>query len=83
MRIEVECDTPEGGDAVPRRFYLGKKPVEVTEIIDRWLDPSHSYFKLRDDDGAVYILRYDREADFWELIMFDSGKRQETRLSSS
>jgi hypothetical protein len=55
--------------------------VAVTEIIDRWLDPGHRYFKLRGDDGGVYLLRQDTIEDRWELILYDSGRREETRLS--
>jgi hypothetical protein len=57
--------------------------VAVTEIIDRWLDPGHRYFKLRGDDGGVYLLRQDTFEDRWELILYDSGRREETRLSST
>jgi hypothetical protein len=28
------------------------------------------YFKLRGDDGATYIVRYDNERDAWELTSF-------------
>lgn len=81
--IRVECYAGQRAEESPRRFFLGRKQIEVSEIIDRWLDPSHSYFKLRGDDGGIYILRYDPAGDRWELILFDSGTRDETRLSST
>ena len=56
--------------------------MAVTEVINRWLDPTHRYFKLRGDDG-IYLVRYDTARDFWELTLFDSGTRDETRLSST
>ena len=55
----------------------------VTEIIDRWLDPRHRYFKLRGDDGGIYLLRQDTIEDRWEMTLYDSGRRDETRLSST
>lgn len=81
--IRVECYAGQRAEESPRRFFIGQRKIEVSEIIDRWLDPEHSYFKLRGDDGGIYILRYDRAADAWEMILFDSGKREETRLSST
>jgi hypothetical protein len=81
--IRVECYAGYRADESPRRFFIGERAVNVTEIIDRWLDPTHGYFKLRGDDGGIYILRHDQSNDTWEMTLFDSGKRNETRLSST
>lgn len=81
--LRVECYAGHRADVTPVRFHMGTCPVEVREVIDRWLDPTHSYFKLRGNDGGIYILRHDTEADVWEMTLFDSGTRQETRLSST
>jgi hypothetical protein len=81
--IRVECYAGHRADVAPVRFYIGQRAIEVSEIIDRWLDPAHSYFKLRGDDGGIYILRHDQAAEAWEMTMFDSGTRLETRLSST
>jgi len=53
------------------------------EVLDRWLDPAHRYFKLRGDDNGIYILRQSIDEDHWEMILFDSGARANTRLSST
>ncbi len=81
--IRVECYAGHQADESPRRFFIGRRPIVVSEIVDRWLEPAHSYFKLRGDDGGIYILRHDQASDTWELILFDSGTRDETRLSST
>jgi hypothetical protein len=47
--------------------------VSVTEVLDRWLAPSHRYFKLAGDDGDVYIVRQDVETGAWQLTMFQRG----------
>ena len=65
------------------RFYLGERCIKVSEVLDRWLGPSHRYFKLRGDDNGIYILRHSTEEDLWEMILFDSDTRNETRLSST
>ncbi len=71
LEIRVECYAGHRGEQIPRRFVLGKRVIEAAEVQDRWLDPDHRYFKLRGDDGNVYILRYDVGADRWELTFFD------------
>ena len=81
--IRVECYAGHRGEESPRRFFLGERAIEVMEIVDRWIDPAHRYFKVRGDDGGVYILRHDVPKSEWEMILFDSGTREETRLSST
>jgi hypothetical protein len=82
-KIHVRCYAGHRGEESPQSFSLGGREVGVYEIIDRWLSPDYRYFKLRGDDGGVYILRYDVGVDQWELTMFDSGTREDTRLSST
>jgi hypothetical protein len=81
--LRVECYAGHRADSEPRRLHIGKREVLVIEIIDRWLDPRHRYFKLRGDDGGIYLLRQDTIENRWEMTMYDSGRREETRLSST
>jgi hypothetical protein len=81
--IRVESYAGHRADTEPRRLFIGAREVTVTEVIDRWLDPLHRYFKLRGDDGGIYLIRQDTVNDRWELTLFDSGRRDETRLSST
>ena len=48
------------------RFRLGDRPIEVDEVIDRWLAPDHRYFEVRAKEG-IYILRNDVTSSAWEL----------------
>jgi len=73
FRVAVECYAGYRGEETPRRFTLGGRRVEVVEILDRWLDPDDRYFKLRGDDGDLYILRHDAESDAWEMTLYRSG----------
>jgi hypothetical protein len=73
LAIRVECYAGHRGEQEPRRFWIGTRAVVVAEILDRWLAPDHRYFKLRADDGAVYILRHATHADRWELTLFERG----------
>lgn len=81
--VKVDCYAGYRGEESPQRFYLRDKPIAIKEILDRWLSPDHRYFKVRGEDEGIYILRHDTESWEWELIMFDCGKRDETRLSST
>lgn len=72
MRIRVECYSGYKGEETPRRFYIGPRRVEVAEVLDRWLAPDHSYFKVLGDDGALYIIRHDESGEGeWELTVYD------------
>ena len=81
--IKVECYAGYRGEETPVRFYLGERCIEVLEVIDRWLDPSHRYFKLRGDDNGIYILRHSTSEDIWEMTLFDSDTKSDSRLSST
>jgi hypothetical protein len=69
--LTVECYAGYMGEETPRRFSLDGREVEVAALLDRWLAPDHRYFKLRGDDGAIYILRHDATGGAWELIMYE------------
>jgi hypothetical protein len=81
--VKVECYAGYRADEEPRRCLIGDREICVDEIIDRWLDPAYRYFKIRGDDNGIYILRQDTKGDSWELTLFDSGTRKDTRLSST
>jgi len=83
LAVRVECYAGHRADAEPLAFHLGQRRVAVSEILDRWLDPAHRYFKLRGDDGGIYLLRHDTGSDRWQLTLFDAGRRDDTRLSST
>jgi hypothetical protein len=83
LQIDVVCYAGYRGEETPERLTLGDRRVGVSEVIDRWLDPRHRYFKLRGDDGSVYLVRHDVAEDIWELTLFDSGGLPTTRLSST
>ena len=83
LKVGVSCYAGYRGEETPQRLMFGERHVEVSEVLDRWLDPGHRYFKLRGDDGGVYLVRHDTREDAWELTMFDSGRLPAMRLSST
>lgn len=76
MKVRVECYAGHRGEEEPRRLFLGGRPVEVAEIVDRWLDPEHRYFKFLGEDGALYLLRHGVPGDDWELVLYDARGRE-------
>jgi hypothetical protein len=50
----------------------------VDEVLDQWHGPDDVFFKVRADDGNLYILRRNTPADEWTLESF----RQTRDLSS-
>ncbi len=72
-QIDVECHAGYRGEETPRRFQLRDRQVEVVAVLYQWLAPDHRYFKVRGDDGDVYILRHDPVRHVWELTMFQRG----------
>jgi hypothetical protein len=70
MQVQVESDARGSGE--PRRFGLDGRSVQVIENVDRWFGPDYCYFKIKGDDGNLYILRLDEARDEWELIFFQS-----------
>jgi hypothetical protein len=50
--------------------------IDVIEINDQWYGPDYRYVKGKDDDGSLYILRFDERRNEWALIMFVSARGQ-------
>jgi hypothetical protein len=67
LGARVICYAGYRGEEEPRRFSWGEEEREVVEILDRWLDPRHRYFKVRAGDDRYYLLRHAVESEFWEL----------------
>jgi hypothetical protein len=65
--LEVECYAGHRGDEKPRMLLVDARKIFVEEILDTWLGPDHRYFKLKGDDGDVYIIRQDTTSGTWEL----------------
>jgi hypothetical protein len=63
----------------PVRFRLDGHEHLVEEVLDSWYGPEHVFFKVRAEDGNLYILRHETSTPdgAWELISFreSSDKR--------
>jgi hypothetical protein len=75
LKVSVECYAGHRGEQEPRAFTLGETRFAVVEILDRWLDPEHRYFKVAADDGRRFILRHDSASGEWELAALVGSER--------
>ena len=67
FRVPVQCYSGYRGEESPRGFQVGQRNFVVVQILDRWLDPTHRYFKVLASDDRTYILRHDVAGEFWEI----------------
>jgi hypothetical protein len=74
MRVAVECYAGYKADERPQRFTLRGRLFEVLEILDRWYDPEAIFFRVRADDGNIYILRHDERVGDWTLESFRAAR---------
>ena len=83
QNFQVACATGRENCFEPRHFSIGARRIHVLDVIDRWLSSRARYYKVRGDDECVYILRHDPRDQLWEMTLFDSGRCDITRLSST
>ena len=57
MKLEVDCYSGRTADERPVRFRLDGHEYLVEELLDQWYGPQDLFFKVRADDGNLYILR--------------------------
>ncbi len=78
MRVQVECYSGRKADGRPVRFRLQEHEYALKEILDQWYGPDHIFFKVRADDGKLYILRHQTSAPHgdWDLVSFREPARR-------
>ena len=67
MEVRVECYAGRKTDERPIRFARGERDYFIEEILDQWYGPHSAYFRVRADDGTVYVLRHDASTNVWML----------------
>ncbi len=72
MTIKVTCYSGRKGDEKPVRFCLDHRPYRVEELLDQWYGPDDVFYKVRADDGNLYILRQQTSSPDgpWYLVSF-------------
>ena len=72
--VSVECESGYDGEETPCCFLLCTRPRQVTEVLDRWLAGDFRNFKVKGDDGGLYVLRHVMTVDRWELTLYAGGE---------
>jgi hypothetical protein len=75
MKLEVECHSGRKADERPARFRLDGRQYTVEEVLDQWYDPESISYRVRADDGNLYILRRQTSSPSgeWDLVSFRKG----------
>jgi hypothetical protein len=70
MVVRVQCYAGRKADERPVRFQLDDHEYLVVEVVDQWHGPEDTFFKVRADDGNLYILKHRQVGDTWTLESF-------------
>jgi len=72
MKLEVECYSGFKADERPVRFRLDERHYLVEEIVDQWYGTQDVFYKVRADDGNLYILARETSTPegAWHLVSF-------------
>jgi hypothetical protein len=72
MKLEVECYSGFKADERPVRFRLNERQYLVEEIVDQWYGTQDVFYKVRADDGSLYVLRRETATPegAWHLVSF-------------
>jgi hypothetical protein len=78
MNLTVECYSGRKADERPVRFWLGGRQFQVEAVLDQWYDPESISYKVRADDGNLYILRQQTSTPdgVWELVSFRQTRKE-------
>jgi hypothetical protein len=68
--VQVQCESRGREGEYPVRFGHGDHNYFVEDVLDRWYGSEDTYFKVRADDGTIYILRHSPASGTWSLESF-------------
>jgi hypothetical protein len=75
--IRVECYAGYKADERPLRFAIRGRTFEVLQVQDQWYSPTAKYFRVRANDGNLYVLKHDEENDDWSLDAFRAAREDQ------
>lgn len=80
--VKVGSHSGYKAEEYPKAFTISRRTFEIRNILDRWYGVDHAYFKVIAEDGHLYILRYDKNVDAWELVFMKASSYWPERGSS-
>ena len=63
------------GEECPRSFILKGEKIEVTEILEMWVEEDvrdrarKRCFSVRGENGYCYLISYDEQSGKWSVIL--------------
>ncbi|HKZ16797.1 MAG TPA: hypothetical protein VJ161_04950 [Geobacteraceae bacterium] len=69
--IKVQTSSKAGELVNPVSFAIRDRTFQVMEVVDSWHGADHAYYKLIADDGNLYVIKHDMDADAWELVQME------------
>ena len=72
MKLRVQCYSGYKAEERPVRFSIDDHEYVVDEVLDQWYGPEYAWYKVRADDGNMYILKRDTSepGESWDLVSF-------------
>lgn len=73
LPLAVKCYSGFKYNERPSSFFLDQREFMVMDIEGSWYEEDeagyarHACFRVRADDGDLYLLRYDQSAETWSL----------------
>ena len=67
VEVRVECYAGYRGDETPRRLHFEGREIEVSEVLSRWKEPGVLFFRVRTEEGRLYVLHKDESAGRWDI----------------
>ncbi len=77
-QIEIVAYSGYRGEETPRTILLGRKKIEVVEILRQWVEErsdnreTRRFYQIRGNDGDLYTFYYDEKTMEWFLVQTSS-----------
>ena len=68
--MRVDCYSGHKADERPVPFQLNGRAYAIEAVLDEWYGPDHIFFKVRAENGDVYVLRHETAfpRDDWTVV---------------
>ena len=74
MQLIVESYSGYRANERPIKFWIAENTLFVESVEDQWRGIDAMHFRVRADDGNIYVIKYVEDTDVWTLE--NSTRRQ-------
>src|SRR5690349_15818520 len=67
LPIQVTCYSGYKPNERPCTFVIDEVLYDIHEVLARWYEPDHLFFKVLTTNGKKFVLRCERNTEEWEL----------------